>query len=615
MADPRKPQPKQESDPEPDIQVVSHTPQEWNHLRTESSRGQLLRDLIENGMGPTIAREQVEKDFAKRGYTRTAKPPPPPSLEPSLASLPARPKPSSQKPWETHPSPSATTSPSPSSQMERNKSPQLPRAGVPSSAPTTNPPPSSRMGRDKSPQRPRSKSPALSSPTSMTVRVEPRPKTKRSSSHRDKKEIRSSSSSNCTTAPPPNTRPTAPYASSASMAEGSESRSEKKHRSFYPKSKATSSTSSKRTNASPPQTRSSPSARNRRPRSPPSPVRVRSPSPQSSHRSHRPSSSRSRSPSISVWIPPSSRRNNNHHPPPSSSRGRSRSRSRSVQSSYRHHSRSTIRGRSPSIAAKPEKADPDMDEQWRKDVERERQREEQENIDRGINPALVKSMADEKYKFVNGPPPPTNYLTNEERKTIDRLETYHAERGYIFPPPGTEYCDRAYVLKAWIEKNPEAAHSRDPITSHSSPGTGGGSRDRRGHYQSSPGAINSDTSSSEETLLLLGLASLGQRLQTTEAACHSRIGYSIPPPGTSLVVRFSLLDDWQARRDISYERTPRIAELAARYTSMSPASTGFSAMGAGGALLGGGRPHTPRPDPDQDALVDKLEELRKLLWS
>jgi hypothetical protein len=255
-----------------------------------------------------------------------------------------------------------------------------------------------------------------------------------------------------------------------------------------------------------------------------------------------------------------------------------------------------------------------MDEQWRKDVERERQREEQEYIDLGINPASAKSIVDEKYKIVNSPPPPMNYLTSAEREAIDRLETYHAERGYILPPPGTEYSDRAYVLKMWIEKNPEAAHSRDPIPSHSSPGTGGGSRDHRGHYQSSPGAFNLDTSSSEETLLLLGLASLGQRMQITEADCHSEEGYPIPPPGTSLAVRMSLFEDWQASRDISYERTPGIAEFAAQYTSISTASAGFSAMGAGSSLMEGRRPHTPRPDPNQDALVDLLEKLRTELF-
>jgi len=552
-------------------------------------------------MDPIIAREQVEKDFAKRGYTRTAKPPPPPSSEPSLASLPARPKPSSQKPLETPPSSSATASPSLSSQMERNKSPQRPRASVPSSAPITNPPPSSRVGRDKSTQRPRARSPALPSPTSMTVRAEPRLETKRRSSHRNKKEIHSSSSSKRTTAPPPNTRPPASCASPTFMTEGSESRSEKTHRSFYRKSKATSSATSKRTNAPPPQTRSSPSARNRRPRSPSSPLRLRSPSPQSRHRFRPPSSSRGRSPSTSVRMRPSSPRNSNHHPPSFSSRGRSRS--RSGQSSHRHRSRSTIRGRSPPIAAKPEMADPGADEQWRKDVERERQREEQENIDLGISPAFAKSLADDKYKSIIDPPPPLDYLTSAEREGIDMLETYHAERGYILPPSGTEYSDRAYVLKTWIEKNPEAARSRDPIPSHSSPGKRGESRDHRGQYQSSPGAFNSDTSSSEETLLLLGLASLGQSLQKTEAQIHSYEDYPLPPPGTSLVQRFSLLEDWQISTGVSNERTPGLAELAAQHAS----------MGAGSPFMGGRRPRTPRPDPDQDALVDKLEELRGLL--
>jgi len=72
---------KLESDPE--MEVVPHTPAKWNNWRTESSRGQLLRDILANGHPPLPngksfdeekARKFVEQEFARRGCKRQAEP-------------------------------------------------------------------------------------------------------------------------------------------------------------------------------------------------------------------------------------------------------------------------------------------------------------------------------------------------------------------------------------------------------------------------------------------------------------------------------------------------------------------------------------------------------------
>ena len=131
--------------------VVSHPPAEWNNFRSESSRGQLLRDLIEIGkMDPVVARAQVDKDFAKRGRMRV-KPPRPASPEPSVSQpseeqLPVRPKPNARK---------TRRDPSPSS--KRASSTVRPKSATTTSK--RDPAPKSKPGREKSPHRGRANQP------------------------------------------------------------------------------------------------------------------------------------------------------------------------------------------------------------------------------------------------------------------------------------------------------------------------------------------------------------------------------------------------------------------------------------------------------------------------
>ncbi|KAN0101511.1 hypothetical protein V8E51_012021 [Hyaloscypha variabilis] len=196
MSQPRNPQSRQNSDMEPDIMIISHPPAEWNNFRNESSRGQLLRDLIENGkMDPAIARKQVGKDFAKRGYKLVKPPPPPASPEPSDASLPVGPKPSQRK-TRKDPSPASTRAPSSTQQKSATRR----------SRRDPSPPPPSRSERNKSPHRPGARFPApYASSTSMVEHVAPRP-SNHSSSHRDSRRRRSPSPSRTYSPSPPRHR-------------------------------------------------------------------------------------------------------------------------------------------------------------------------------------------------------------------------------------------------------------------------------------------------------------------------------------------------------------------------------------------------------------------------
>jgi hypothetical protein len=117
---------KLESDPE--MEVVPHTPAKWNNWRTESSRGQLLRDILANGH-PSLpngkafdeekARKFVEQEFARRGCKRQAEPVIPASPESPIAASPLQPRAS-----ERSVAPNSTMEPSQFSHSGRNVSPQ-----------------------------------------------------------------------------------------------------------------------------------------------------------------------------------------------------------------------------------------------------------------------------------------------------------------------------------------------------------------------------------------------------------------------------------------------------------------------------------------------------------
>ena len=121
---------KLESDPE--MEVVPHTPAKWNNWRTESSRGQLLRDILANGH-PSLpngksfdeekARKFVEQEFARRGCKRQAEPVIPASSESPRAASPLQPRASVRR-SERSVKPNPTMEPSQFSHSGRNVSPQ-----------------------------------------------------------------------------------------------------------------------------------------------------------------------------------------------------------------------------------------------------------------------------------------------------------------------------------------------------------------------------------------------------------------------------------------------------------------------------------------------------------
>ena len=121
---------KLESDPE--MEVVPHTPAKWNNWRTESSRGQLLRDILANGH-PSLpngkafdeekARKFVEQEFARRGCKRQAEPVIPASPESPRAASPLQPRASVRR-SERSVAPNSTMEPSQFSHSGRNVSPQ-----------------------------------------------------------------------------------------------------------------------------------------------------------------------------------------------------------------------------------------------------------------------------------------------------------------------------------------------------------------------------------------------------------------------------------------------------------------------------------------------------------